>query len=73
MLPATLQFLIVMIASFINERMQKRLDYKTEEVLVLKEILRSVTGKVRIDFHESQRKRLAVTGKELMPKEREEC
>lgn len=34
MLPATLQFLIVMIASSINERMQKRLDYKTEEVLV---------------------------------------
>ena len=73
MLPATLQFLIVMIASSINERMQKRLDYKSEEVLVLKEILRSVTGKSRIDFNESQRKRLAIKGKELRPKELEEC
>ncbi len=45
MLPSTLQFLLVMIASSINERMQKRLDYKTEEVLVLKEILRAVTGR----------------------------
>ena len=57
MLPATLQFLIVMIASSINERMQKRLDYKTEEVLVLKEILRSLTNKARIDFDEGQRRR----------------
>ena len=40
MLPSTLQFLIVMIACSINERMQKALDYKTEEVMVLKEILR---------------------------------
>jgi transposase len=72
-LPATLQFLIVMIANSINERMQKRLDYKTEEVLVLKEILRTVTGKARIDFNDGQRKRLAIKGKELTPKEREEC
>ncbi len=49
-LPATLQFLIVMIGCSINERLQKRLDYKTEEVLVLKEILRSITNKARIDF-----------------------
>ncbi|MCP4445857.1 MAG: hypothetical protein GY811_11015 [Myxococcales bacterium] len=41
MLPATLQFLIVMIASSLNERMQKRLEYKSEEVLVLKEILKA--------------------------------
>ena len=47
MLPATLQFLIVMIASSINERMQKRLDYKTEEVVVLKEIIKALTGKAR--------------------------
>ncbi len=73
MLPATLQFLIVMIASSINERMQKRLDYKTEEVLVLKEVLKAHTGKGRIDFDDSQRKRLAIKGKELTPKEREEC
>ena len=73
MLPATLQFLIVMIASSINERMQKRLDYKTEEVLILKEILRAVTGKACIDFNDNQRGRLATKGKELTPKEREEC
>ncbi len=73
MLPATLQFLIVRIASSINERMQKRLDYKTEEVLVLKEILKSMTGKDRVDFNDSQRGRLATKGKELTPKERDEC
>lgn len=42
-MPATLQFLVVMIASSINEGMQSRLDYKTEEVLVLKEIRSSCT------------------------------
>lgn len=73
MLPATLQFLIVMIARSINERMQKRLDYKTEEVLVLKEIFEALTGKGKIDFNERQRKRLATKGKELAPKGREEC
>ena len=73
MLPATLQFVIVMIASSISERMQKRLDFKTEEVLVLKEVLKAATGKVRIDFTENQRKRLAIKGKELTPTEREEC
>tara|TARA_R110002073_G_scaffold177151_1_gene334889 strand:- start:298 stop:1443 length:1146 start_codon:yes stop_codon:yes gene_type:complete len=73
MLPATLQFLIVMIASSINERMQKQLDDKTEEVLVLKEILRTLTGKGQIDFNDRQRKRLAIKGKDLTPQEREEC
>ena len=32
MLPATLQFLITMIACAINERMQRKLDYTQEEV-----------------------------------------
>jgi len=72
-LPSTLQFLIVLIACSINERMQKRLDYKTEEVAILKEILKAVTGKARIDFNDNQRRRLATKGKELTPKEREEC
>jgi hypothetical protein len=36
MLPLTLQFLIAMIASAINERLQRRLDYALEEVRVLK-------------------------------------
>ena len=39
MLPATLQFLIAMIACAINERMQRKLDYTQAEVQVLKEIL----------------------------------
>jgi hypothetical protein len=38
MLPATLQFLIAMIAYAINERMQRKLDYTQEEVRVLKDI-----------------------------------
>jgi transposase len=62
-----------MIGCSINERMQKQLDYKTEEVLVLKEILRSVTNKARIDFNEDQRKRLANKGKDLTLNERAEC
>jgi len=35
MLPATLQFLIVMIASAINDRLQRKLDYVEEERRVL--------------------------------------
>ncbi len=71
MLPATLQFFIVMIGCAINDRLQKILDYKSEEVRVLKEILKEVTGKVRIDFTEAQRRRLAEKGRDLTPKERE--
>ena len=41
-------------------------------MLVLKDILKAVTGKERIDFTEDQRRRLAVAGKELTAKEREE-
>ena len=52
--------------------MQKRLDYKCDEVGVLKELLRAATGKAKIDFTESQRALLARSGKELTPKEREE-
>ena len=35
MLPSTLQFVIAMIASAINERMQRKLDYTQEEVRVV--------------------------------------
>ncbi|MBW2295269.1 MAG: hypothetical protein JRG94_23615 [Deltaproteobacteria bacterium] len=51
-----------MIACAINERQQKALEYKTEEVLVLKGILKAITGKDRIDFTEDQRRRLAIGG-----------
>ncbi len=48
MLPLTLQFLVAMVACAISERQQMALEYKTEEVLVLKDILKAVTGKERI-------------------------
>ena len=50
MLPATLQFLITMIACAINERMQRKLDYTQEEVRVLKEIVAALTGNGRLSF-----------------------
>ncbi len=62
-LPSALQFLIVMLACSLNERMQKALDYKSAEVIILKRILQEVTGKQRIDFTEEQRTRLALFGK----------
>ena len=72
MLPSTLQFFIVLIACAINERQQKALDYKAEEVVILKEILTAITKKTRIDFTEDQRARLALVGKALTAKERRE-
>jgi hypothetical protein len=73
MVPATLQFLIAMIACAINERMQRKLDYTREEVRVLKEILAALTGNGRISFTADQRLRLAVAGKALSPEERKKC
>jgi transposase len=73
MLPATLQFLIAMIACAINERMQRKLDYTQEEVRVLKEIVAALTGNGRISFTADQRRRLAVAGKALSPEERKKC
>ena len=73
MLPATLQFLITMIACAINERMQRKLDYTQEEVRVLKDVLKAVTGSDRIVFTADQRRRLAVAGKALSPEERKKC
>ena len=65
MLPFTLQFLIAMIASAINERLQRKLDYSLEEVRALKEILCAATGKERISFTADQRHRLALAGIKL--------
>ena len=70
MLPATLQFLIAMIACAINERMQRKLDYTQEEVRVLKEILAALTGNGRISFTADHRRRLAVVGKPPVRAER---
>jgi putative transposase len=73
MLPATLQFLITMIACAINERMQRKLDYTQAEVRVLKESLAAITGSGRISFTADQRRRLAVVGRALSPEERKKC
>jgi hypothetical protein len=73
MLPATLQFVIAMIACAINERMQRKLDYTQEEVRVLKEILAAIAGSGRIPFTADQRRRLAVVGRALSPEERKKC
>jgi hypothetical protein len=70
MIPATLQFIIAMIASAINERMQRKLDYVQEEVRVLKEVVLATTGSARISFTAGQRRGLALAGKELSPRER---
>ena len=44
MLPMTLQFIIVMIASAINDRLQRKLDYVEEEMRILREQLDAVAG-----------------------------
>jgi hypothetical protein len=47
MLPMTLQFLIVMIASAINDRLQRKLDCVEEERRVLRERLDAATDEAR--------------------------
>jgi hypothetical protein len=47
MLPVTVQFIVAMLAYALNERTARRLDYLQEENRVLKEALRSATGKAR--------------------------
>ena len=49
-LPMTLQFLIVMIASAINDRPQRRLDYVEEASRILKEQAEALTGGKRLPF-----------------------
>ena len=73
MLPLPLQFLIVMVAHAINERLARRIDYLQEEVRVLKEALAAATGNSRLPLTNDQRRRLAVKGKALTPEERESC
>ena len=73
MMPATLQFLIVMIASAINDRLQRKLDYVEEERPNLREQLDAVTDSRKLSFTASQRRRLAEAGKLLTPDERQKC
>jgi hypothetical protein len=73
MLPLTFQFVIATIASAINERTRRKLDYALEENRIPKEAFRAATGNERIRFTPDQRRRLALAGKELSPKERRQC
>ena len=72
MFSSVLDFLVVMLACALNERMQKKLDYTQAEVRVLKEVVETLTGNRRITFTDAQRRRLAILGKDLTPKERAE-
>ena len=62
-----------MIATAINDRMQRKLDYTREEVSVLKEQLAALTGGKKICFTACKRRRLAVAGKLLTSEERRKC
>ena len=73
MLPLPIQFLVATIAAAINDRMARQLEYAQEEVRTLKEALTTATGTERIRVTEAQRRRLAVMGKALTPRERETC
>jgi putative transposase len=69
----TLQFIIVMIASAINDRLQRKLDYLEEERRILREQLDAVNGGKKLSFTADLRRRLAVAGKVLTPDERRKC
>ena len=73
MLPATPQFLIVMIASAIKDRLQRKLDYVEEERRVLREQLGATTGSKKLSLTANQRRRLAEAEKLLTPDERQKC
>jgi putative transposase len=69
----TLQFLIVMIAPAINDRLQRKLDYVERERRILQEQLDALTGGKKLFFTAQQRRRLAEAGKLLSPDERRKC
>ncbi len=69
MLPATLQLLVVMIASAINDRLQRKLDYVEAERRILWEKVEALTGGKKISFTAQQRRRLGEAGKLLTPEE----
>ncbi len=59
--PNPMQFLILTLASWLNRRQQREIDYLLEENRVLREQL----GKRRLRLTDDQRRRLAVKGKVL--------
>jgi transposase len=69
----TLQFIIVMVASAINDRLQRKLDYVEAERRILREQLDAATGGKQFSFTADQRRRLATAGKLLTPDERRKC
>jgi hypothetical protein len=69
----TLQFIIVMIVSAINDRLQRKLDYVEEERRILREQFDAATGGKKLSFTIGQRQRLATAGKLLTPDERRKC
>ena len=73
MLPVTLQFMIVMIASATNDRLHRKLDNVEEERRILREQLDAATGGKKLSFTTEQRRRLATAGKLLTPDERRTC
>ena len=72
MFVSVLDFLAVLLACALNERLQKKLDYTQQEVRVLREVVEALHGKKRIPLTDAQRRRLAVLGKDLSPQERTE-
>jgi hypothetical protein len=62
MLPMTLQFLIGMIASAINDRLQRKLDHVEEERRILREPVVAPTGGKKLSFTAQQGCRLAEAG-----------
>jgi hypothetical protein len=69
----TLQFIIVRIASAINDRLQRKLDYVGEERRILQEQLDAATGGKKLSSTARRRRRLAEAGKLLTPAERQKC
>ena len=72
MLITMIDFLVVVVACRLNERLQKKLDYTQQEVRVLKKVVESLTSKKRRPLTDAQRRRLATAGKDLTPQERAE-
>ena len=73
MLPATIQFIVAMIASALIDRLTRKLGYMREEQRILMELLHQATGKKRFAFTADQRRRLAIKGKDLTAQERKTC
>jgi hypothetical protein len=63
---ATTQFLIVMVAGWLNEGIQKQLEHALLECRVLREVI----GTKRIPLSDNQRRRHALSARKLTPAQR---